>query len=368
MPRHWHRGYVPAISLLLTARSSLQAPCGIDPLCGLILTSQAMKTVLIQNSSQWWHDQLLRLWYSLVSWFRTEPVLVLSLALLGGILGLGVNHFIGPRRFEVAAGLTVSTGDGTQLQSGIAAALAASTGLQLGATAPPLRFQTALFESAPFSDSLLLEPLSLNLKGCLRQPCTLYQSYSDKLEVTPKLLAKARDRLAKRLTSIRDERSQILYIRSQHADSATARAALTQSIELLGRLNRQLVADAAESRVAFLSAQVPRLEANLTTIQDSLERFYRQNVSLGNSPELHFREERLRRSYQAQSDLLSDVRSQLSQGEIQARGGLQLVELVIPPYLDGRPRRPLRNVALVVGASLALCIRFLLWSRHRSRS
>ena len=118
----------------------------------------------------------------------------------------------------------------------------------------------------------------------------------------------------------------------------------------------------------FLSGQIPRLVSELQSIQDSLgERFYRGNRSIGASPELMFREQRLRALYEGQAQLLGSVRDQLAKNEIQARGDLSLVQVVIPVSLDARPVRPLRNPSIVLGVLLLTTLRFLLWRRSRSR-
>lgn len=317
-----------------------------------------------RQDARWWQTTIVNGWRALQDWVRAEPVVAGGVLLAGAFCGLVVNHVVGPQRFRASAIVTVATSSGIQFPSSLTA-LAASAGVQLGANTPPLAFQSSLFESDPFRDSLLLAPLELHLADCPAEgPCRLFAAFGPAGAPTARHMQKARERLSRRLDDIRDERSQTLTIACQHEDSTTARETVETSIALLDRTNKRLMVDAAQARVAFLSGQEPRLVQELHDIQDSLERFYRSNVSIGTSPELRFREERLRTAYQAQSDLLQGVRSQLAQNEIQARGNLQLVQEVFPAVVDPKPVRPLRNLALLLSGGLFALLRYGFWRRR----
>src|SRR5207249_1290983 len=143
-------------------------------------------------------------------------------------------------------------------------------------------------------------------------------------------------------------------------DSLVAREVVTSAVSVLYRINKTLAANAADAKVAFLSGQIPFLQSQLGSIQDSLEQFYTSNRSYENSPTLRFREQRLRSAYEAQLRLLMSVREQLASDELQARGVVQVVQQVTPIHIDPKPSRPLKNPALVLGAVLGALVGYRL--------
>jgi len=164
---------------------------------------------------------------------------------------------------------------------------------------------------------------------------------------------------------VRDERSRVISIAYAQADSAIARRVVATTIELLDKINKSLTASAADAKVEFLSSQLPYLQQQLQVIQNSLEAFYTSNRLFENSPALRFREQRLRGEYDAQLRLLESIREQLATSELQARGGVQVIQLVVPVNVDPKPTRPLRNLALVLGMALAGLARLAGWSWGR---
>ena len=321
----------------------------------------------LKRDLSWWGRLGGSLWRDIESWIRSEPLIVLMVVLFGAALGLVVNRFIGPRKYHAWGGVTVDAGNsGVELPS-ILANLAAGSGIRFGGSSYPLAFQTSLMDSPGFQDSVLLDSLgAVHLAGCpSAQPCFLRDFFVPSDVPAPKRLASARKRLARDVEVTRDERSRIIVVSSDARDSLVAASVVATYFRLLDRINRQLTSDAARERVDFLAGQIPRLVGELQSIQDSLERFYRGNRTLGNSPELMFREERLRGLYEGHTTLLSSVRDQLAKNDLQARGELSLVQVVIPVSLDPRPVRPLRNPALVLGVLLLGSLRFLLWRRSQ---
>jgi hypothetical protein len=157
----------------------------------------------------------------------------------------------------------------------------------------------------------------------------------------------------------------VITVTFDHADSALARAIVSATVTLLDDFNKRLTASTADAKVGFLSSQLPYLHRELQTIQDSLEGFYTSNRSFENSPALRFREQRLRGEYDSQLRLLESVREQLATSEIQARGGLQVIQPVVPVSIDPKPTRPLRGAALVLGMALFALVRLWGWQRGR---
>jgi hypothetical protein len=322
----------------------------------------------LKRDLSWWGRLGGSLWRDIEGWIRSEPLIVLMVVLFGAVLGLAVNRFIGPRKYHAWGGVTIDAGSsGVELPS-LLANLAAGSGLRFGGSSFPLAFQTSLMDSPGFQDSVLLDSLgAVNLKGCPSgQVCFLRDFFSLPDAPTASKLAGARKRLARSVAVIRDERSRIIVVSSDTPDSLVAASVVATYFRVLDRINRKLTADAARERVDFLASQIPRLGVELQTIQDSLERFYRSNRTLGNSPELMFREERLRGLYEGHATLLSSVRDQLAKNDLQARGELSLVQVVIPVSLDPRPVRPLRNPSIVLGVLLLGSLRFLFWRRSQA--
>jgi uncharacterized protein involved in exopolysaccharide biosynthesis len=283
----------------------------------------------------------------------------------GGIAGLGANVLFGPTRYVASAGISVSSNPGIELPSALST-LAASTGLRLGSTTLPLAFQSDILASGPFQDSVLLAPAPATSGSFVQaQPCHLVDLLEPSPASTPVRLAHARRVLTKRMDVVRDERSRVISIAYAQADSAIARRVVATTIELLDKINKSLTASAADAKVEFLSSQLPYLQQQLQVIQNSLEAFYTSNRLFENSPALRFREQRLRGEYDAQLRLLESVREQLATSELQARGGVQVIQLVVPVNVDPKPTRPLRNLALVLGMALAGLARLAGWSWGR---
>ncbi|MGH7929612.1 MAG: hypothetical protein ACREQV_17650, partial [Candidatus Binatia bacterium] len=86
-----------------------------------------MKSNPLSRNTSWWQNRLLAGWNGLLNWCRAEPVVVLGCVLVGAVVGLAANRFLGPRRYSASAGVTVSS-DNSQLQSSVMMALATSTG------------------------------------------------------------------------------------------------------------------------------------------------------------------------------------------------------------------------------------------------
>jgi hypothetical protein len=228
--------------------------------------------------------------------------------------------------------------------------------LQLPGQTTPLAFQSYILGADAFLDTLLLQSVGT---GCSARECRLVDHLA-----ADHSLRKGRDVLRDRLTSTRDERGRIITIAFADRDSVIARGTVDSAVAALSRINRTLVAEAAEAKVAFLSAQLPILTKALNQIQDSLTYFYRANRSYGSSPELRFREEQLKGLYDTQARLLGGVREQIARGEVQSRGGLQVVQTILPVNIDPRPIRPFRMPAIALGAILTFTTGFLWWRRR----
>lgn len=314
-----------------------------------------------------WRGRLLQLWQASVAWIKAEPLLAGTVLLIGAVGGLAVNYVAGPRRYVASAGISISSNPGIELPSALSS-LAASTGLRLGGTTLPLAFQSDILNSRPFQDSVLLAPAPLGLASCVPDhPCVLLDAVHPDAGVLALRLARARRVMNKRLDVVRDERSRVITIAYVDAESLLARGLVTTMVKLLDQINKSLTASAADAKVAFLSSQLPYLQTQLQTIQTSLETFYTSNRSFENSPALRFREQRMRGEYDSQLHLLESVREQLATTELQARGGVQVIQLVVPVSVDPKPTRPLRNAALVLGMALAGLVRLGMWSRRHGR-
>jgi len=315
-----------------------------------------------------WSSRVAKFWQSLLAWVRAEPLLAALLVVAGGIAGLAANILAGPKRFVASTGISVSSNPGIELPSALAS-LAASTGLRLGTTTLPLAFQSDILASAPFLDSVLMSPTPTTVTACGQNaPCRLVDLLTPSPSPMAVRLARGRRALTQRMDVIRDERSRVITITFAHPDSALARRTVASTVEFLDKINKSLTASAADAKVEFLSSQLPYLQQQLQTIQNSLEAFYTSNRLFENSPALRFREQRLRGEYDAQLRLLQSVREQLATSEIQARGGVQVIQLVVPVNVNPRPSRPLRNLALVLGMALFPLARYGLWNRRRTVS
>jgi hypothetical protein len=323
----------------------------------------------LKRDLSWWTRLGGSLWRDIERWVQSEPVVVVLMLAAGAVLGLAVNRLVGPRKFHAWGGVTVESGGGGIEVPSILANLAAGSGLRFGGSSYPLAFQTSLMDSPGFQDSVLLDSLgAVTSTGCpATSPCVLRDYFSSPDGPPGARLKAARKRLGRNVSVIRDERSRIIVVAGDAADSLTAASVVRTYFRVLDRINRRLTAEAARERVEFLASQIPRLTGELQSIQDSLERFYRGNRSIGTSPELMFREQRLRALYEGQAQLLASVRDQLAKNELQARGDLSLVQVVIPVSLDARPVRPLRNPSLVLGVLLLGSLRFLFWRRSFPR-
>ncbi|HKE91586.1 MAG TPA: hypothetical protein VKB45_14735 [Gemmatimonadales bacterium] len=283
----------------------------------------------------------------------------------GAVLGLGVNVLVGPRHFVAAAGVSVSATQGTELPSALTS-LAATAGLRLGGTQLPLAFQTDIIASTPFQDSMLLASLPTGLACQHATACSFLDRLVPPSSDAARRLARGRRLLNREWDVERDERSRVITIRYQNSDSVLARALVGTAVTLLDAVNKTLTAQTADAKVAFLSSQVPFLQRQLQQIQDSLEAFYVSNRSFENSPALRFREQRLRGQFDSQLHLLETVREQLATSELQTRGGVQVIQLVVPVSVDPRPSRPLRNLALLLGVVLISLARLRMWAARRT--
>jgi len=311
-----------------------------------------------------WQRRALGLWGAAVAWVTAEPVIAAAAVVVGALLGLGANVLLGPSSFVATAGVSVSSSQGTELPSALTS-LAATAGLRLGGTPLPLAFQNDILASAPFQDSVLLAPAPRSL-ACPAATCSFLDRVVASGGDASRRLARGRRRLNRDWDVERDERSRVITISYQNPDSSLARALVATAVSLLDRVNKTLTAEAADDKVAFLSSQLPFLQRQLQAIQDSLEAFYVSNRSFENSPALRFREQRLRGQFDSQLHLLETVREQLATSELQTRGGVQVIQLVVPVSVDPRPARPLRNAALVAGVLLVVLARLALWTaRHR---
>jgi uncharacterized protein involved in exopolysaccharide biosynthesis len=309
-------------------------------------------------SAAGWRARFLGLWHAALGWMSARPLAAGSVVLLGAVVGLAVNYVVGPRRFAATAGISVSSNPGIELPSALTS-LAASTGLRLGSTTLPLAFQSDILASAPFQDSVLLVP---DAAVCGSRRCRLLEALEADSGVLTVRLAHARRTLNKRLDVVRDERSRVITIAYRDPDSTLARAVVATTVVVLDNTNKRLTSTAADAKVEFLSSQLPFLQRQLQAIQDSLEAFYTSNRLFENSPSLRFREQRLRGQYDSQLRLLESVREQLATSELQTRGGVQVVQTVMPVSVDPKPVRPLRNLALVLGMVLAALTGIALWN------
>ena len=296
------------------------------------------------------------------TWVRREPLAVAAALLLGAGLGVVANHYVGPARYQATVGISFESGNSSQFSS-MLSDIAAGSGLQLPAGDLPLAFQAYIIQSNPFLDSLLLNTTAERAAACGARPCTLLQAYASDARSRGDSLRRARLLLSTNMSVARDERSKIIEIGYTDPDSAVARRVLDTSLRELSDINESLVSQAADSRVTFLSAQLPFLRRALAQIQDSLVDFYRANRNFTNSPELQFREQQMRAAYDAQSRLLNSVREQIAASEVQARGGVEVVQAVMPVNVDPKPIRPLKFPAAALGALLLAVLRFSTYRR-----
>ena len=292
-------------------------------------------------------------------WFLRQPVLLGVLLIGGAVAGLLLNRALGPQRYQASVGITLSAGAGAELPA-ILSNLASAGSFQLPGQTTPLAFQSYILGADAFLDTLLLQPVRVS---CAREKCRLVDHLA-----RDGSLRKGRETLRERLNSARDERGRIITIAFADRDSSLARGTVDSAVAALGRINRTLVAEAAEAKVTFLSGQLPILTRVLNQIQDSLTYFYRTNRTYGSSPELRFREEQLKGLYDTQARLIGSIREQIARGEVQARGGLQVVQTILPVYVDPRPIRPYRTAAALLGALFAATLGFVWWTQRQRRS
>lgn len=292
------------------------------------------------------------------AWFLRYPALVATLVVFGALSGLLLNRTIGARRYQASVGVSLSAGGGAELPA-LLSNLASAGSLQLPGQTAPLAFQSYILDTDPFLDTLLLQRSGANCST--REPCRLVDHLTSNGSLTD-----GRVVFRKRFSSTRDERGKIILISFADRDSNLARRTVDSAVAALGRVNRTLTASAAEAKVSFLAGQLPILSKTLDQIQDSLTYFYRTNRSYGSSPELRFREDQLKALYDAQARLVANIREQIARSEVQARGGLQVVQTILPVSVDPKPIRPFKNAAAAIGALVWTVIGFLLWRRKRA--
>ncbi len=275
---------------------------------------------------------------------RRRWKLVASVALIGGIAGIGFSFLFHPIYQSQARYIPVSQNSSASLLGDLASSLQ-NFGLEAANTTNPvvmfpeiLRSRTILDEAlgARFQDRdgdqvLLIDLVRPNSKETRRQE-------------------KAAEDLRKMVDADLDRRTGILTVRCRARDPQVAS---TLNDSLFGFLQNFMVATLTSQAGAtreFIEAQLSWTKKELDTAEETLRLFRERNMRIGNSPQLQLEQARLERDVRSTEEAFWTLRKQFEIARVEEHRALPVLKVLDRPLSSERKVFPRRTVFALGGA------------------
>lgn len=284
----------------------------------------------------------------ILDYWKRIVVVPLTLAALAG----GISLLLTPR-YSATALFYPESASSTGLPANLAG-LAERFGFSLGGEARQSAvFYADLVHTRRILEALLTTEFKTTGQGTAR--------LVEQLKIHEDSPAESIDRgvrlLRERITTSIDPRSGVGSVTVQMPGPQLAADVANKTIDLLNSYNRTTRQSQARERRQFAEARVHELEQRVAGVEDSMRRFYEQNVEWQTSPRLRFMQGRLQRALDLQESLLTSLQNELEAAriaEVNAAPVVSLVDPAVPPVRHSWPRR--RLIVLGTWVIAFICI------------
>src|ERR1051326_17939 len=170
----------------------------------------------------------------------------------------------------------------------------------------------------------------------------------------------ARKRLQDNFGSATNARANTVSFWVEGRTPDAARAAAETILVALNEIILEMRRHRASAERAFLEMRLDTAGLREAALEDSLRVFYLANRII-NTPNLQFKEARLKRKVDFALELASQLRSQVEQAKLQEVHDTPVLTLISPPDVPGKRSRPNRRFIVIV-AILASILVYGLWA------
>lgn len=287
----------------------------------------------------------------LMSGLLRHRYFILRMALLGGLLAVGLNA-LKPSSYSSFAALMPQSSRPTSALTGIATQF----GISLPANDPGQSptFYLDLINSAQLLSSLATSTFpDPSNRGAVRPLVSILGVPGD----TPELrVNNAVLMLRRRITPTVRAKTGVVDIVVRMPDPALAAAVCSRLLTLLNQFNLETRQSQAAAEARFIEARLADAKAELRVAEDRLQYFLQRNRDFRNSAELTFQQDRLQRDVLLEQQIVATLAQNYEQARIdQVRDtpAITIVERPVPAPRADR-RRHLRHA--VIGLVMGLVI------------
>jgi uncharacterized protein involved in exopolysaccharide biosynthesis len=290
-------------------------------------------------------------------WLRNTAIFTLIVA----VATLGVS-FLWPKSYKAVAKILP---DPTAGSSSSLMGLAAASGFgdlisnALGSSENPSLIYPEILASRALLERVALTPYPAQSRTTIREALGI--EGSDRF---------ALDRAIRRLSEITSVqanlRSGFIYLTAVTADSVLSAAILQQMLTELDRFNMDSRASRGRATREFVEARMDEARRELATAEQSLAIFRRNNIRIGNSPDLLLGQARLEREVDTQTEVYRLLARQYEVARIEEKRDTPTFTVVDPPRPPVRKYRPQITLNVCIAAFLAMGLR-VLGTQVRSR-
>jgi uncharacterized protein involved in exopolysaccharide biosynthesis len=278
-----------------------------------------------------------------------------TIPVVAGALAVVVSLLLTPQFRSYASFAPDILGRGTgsgigELFGEQAAALGFAVGGRIGADA---QFYVELVRSREIREQVALRTYATS-DGEFRGSLVEFFGW-DHLQPPPKASEKTVRELDDRTNVTRSFASGTvtLTVTTRHAEISKQIA--EEYLAALDRFNREKRSGRGKMQVEYLNLQVEAAEQTLRVLEDSAQLFLEQNRAYQNSPALAFHKARLDRQIGIRVGILTRLRSQLEQAQLELLRETPTVSVIDAPRTPQERVSP-RRKAIVVGTSLVALV------------
>lgn len=153
-----------------------------------------------------------------------------------------------------------------------------------------------------------------------------------------------------------DLKTNLVTVSAESQYPALSQQMTARLLELVSAFNRNIRRSQAQARREFAERRAAEFEQALIEAERNLERFYSQNRSYRNSPELVFQEAQLQRQISIRQDLFLNMRREAEAARLEEVNDIPLLTVVDPPPVPVRRSYPKRAVLALFGVLVGLGI------------
>lgn len=253
-------------------------------------------------------------------------------AIIAGLVGLVL-----PRTWTATSAFLPQSQEGQLSQLG---GLAAQFGLNVplpGSNGESPQFYAALLKSQQLLEEAAESRYPSDRSADDTTTTDLVQVYDVDADTRAEEVFEAAKELGDDIDVNADGTTGLVQLQVHMPGPRLSKAVAERLIDLVNKFNLQSRQSQAAAERRFLDERVRRARADLTSTEDSLQRFLEANRSYQNSPQLRFEYQRLQRRVDLRQQVYTTLAQSLEQARISEVRNTPVITVVEPPELPAKP-------------------------------